>query len=159
MTISIISLGSKSYEKDRLRPSRSSIDDLTPKSPGVSGRTSIVEKYSSPGVANLDLQFTRFDKYNRPTPRATSREPEITACYRSSTYPGSSLSRNLGSERKIEKKERAELPPVSYRNIRASSGRSSREPSPDVTNPKINSLKMYSTRTPSYGRHSVASSK
>ncbi|XP_051169874.1 uncharacterized protein LOC127287142 isoform X1 [Leptopilina boulardi] len=155
---SINSLGSKNYEKDRLRPSRSSIDDLRSKSPGVSGRTtSIVEKYSSPSSGNSDIQFSKLDKYSRASPRATSREPEVTGCYRSSTYPGSSISRNFGNERRTEKKERTELPSVSYRSIRASSGRSSREPSPDVSNPKINSLKMYSTRTPSYGRHSVSS--
>ena len=74
----------------------------------------------------------------------------MTSRYVTNTYPGSGLRGSYGNER-VEKKDRVEYPPVSYRGLRTNSGRSSREPSPEVANSKTSALRMYS-RVPSYGR-------
>lgn len=93
------------------------------------------------------------EKYsNRAVSRERSREPDVASRYGQSTYPGAGLRGSYGNDsRSSEKKDRAEHPPVSYRGLRPNSGRSSREPSPEVSAAKTSAFRMYS-RTPSYAR-------
>ncbi|KAK1128225.1 hypothetical protein K0M31_002696 [Melipona bicolor] len=145
-------------DKGRLHPSRSSTEDAGVKSPLSSSRSSLFEKYSFPATKTSERPASVLDRYNRAASREKSREPDGVSRYGSNTYPGSSLARTYGNESsRIEKKERADHPPVSYRGLRPNSGRSSREPSPEVNVGKSNSFRMYS-RAPSYGRSSATSS-
>ncbi|KOX72605.1 FH1/FH2 domain-containing protein 3, partial [Melipona quadrifasciata] len=149
---------SKDTDKGRLHPSRSSTEDAGVKSPLSSSRSSLFEKYSFPATKTSERPASVLDRYNRAASREKSREPDGVSRYGSNTYPGSSLARTYGNESsRIEKKERADHPPVSYRGLRPNSGRSSREPSPEVNVGKSNSFRMYS-RAPSYGRSSATSS-
>ncbi|XP_050492764.1 serine/arginine repetitive matrix protein 2-like isoform X3 [Bombus huntii] len=147
----------KDADKNRLHPSRSSTEDVGAKSPLSSSRSSLFEKYSFPATKASERPASVLDRYNRATSREKSREPDGVSRYGSNTYPGSSLARTYGNESRIEKKERSDHPPVSYRGLRPNSGRSSREPSPEVNVGKSNSFRMYS-RAPSYGRSSATSS-
>ncbi|XP_024946299.1 uncharacterized protein LOC107273227 isoform X3 [Cephus cinctus] len=142
----------KEPEKSRLHTGRTSSEDLRSKSPLSGCRSSLLEKYSyrDTGKSN-ERSSSLLDKYSRDSSREKSREPEVISRYGSSTYPGSGLSRSYGSDVRNEKKERSEHPPVSYRGLRPTSGRSSREPSPEVSSGKTGSSRMYS-RTPSYSR-------
>lgn len=150
--------GNKDVEKSRLHPSRSSTEDVGAKSPLSSSRSSLFEKYSFPATKTSERPTSVLDRYNRATSREKSREADGVSRYGSNTYPGSNLPRTYGNESRIEKKERADHPPVSYRGLRPNSGRSSREPSPEVNVGKSNSFRMYS-RAPSYGRSSATSSE
>ncbi|CAK9805183.1 hypothetical protein ANTPLA_LOCUS4359 [Anthophora plagiata] len=147
----------KDTEKSRLHPGRSSTEDVRAKSPLSSSRSSLFEKYSFPAAKTSDRPASVLDRYNRTTSREKSREPDGVSRYGSNTYPGSGLPRTYGNESRMEKKERADHPPVSYRGLRPNSGRSSREPSPEVNVGKSNSFRVYS-RAPSYGRSSATSS-
>ncbi|XP_076647366.1 formin homology 2 domain containing isoform X5 [Halictus rubicundus] len=147
----------KESDKSRLHPGRSSSEDVRAKSPLSNSRSSLFEKYSYPAAKTSDRPASVLDRYNRTTSREKSREPDGVSRYGSSTYPGSGLARNYGNECRIEKKERADHPPVSYRGLRPNSGRSSREPSPEVSVGKTNSFRMYS-RASSYGRSGANSS-
>ncbi|KOC69672.1 hypothetical protein WH47_07859 [Habropoda laboriosa] len=147
----------KDTEKSRLHPGRSSTEDVRAKSPLSSSRSSLFEKYSFPAAKTSDRPASVLDRYNRATSREKSREPDGVSRYGSNTYPGSGLPRTYGNESRIEKKERADHPPVSYRGLRPNSGRSSREPSPEVNVGKSNSFRVYS-RAPSYGRSGATSS-
>ncbi|CAL7944711.1 unnamed protein product [Xylocopa violacea] len=147
----------KDTDRSRLHPSRSSTEDVGAKSPLSSSRSSLYEKYSFPVAKPSDRPASVLDRYNRATSREKSREPDGVSRYGSNTYPGSGLPRTYGNESRIEKKERADHPPVSYRGLRPNSERSSREPSPEVSVGKSNSFRVYS-RAPSYGRSSATSS-
>ncbi|XP_043255828.1 LOW QUALITY PROTEIN: dentin sialophosphoprotein-like [Colletes gigas] len=147
----------KEAEKNRLHPGRSSSEDVRSKSPLSSSRSSLFEKYSFPATKTTDRPASVLDRYNRATSREKSREPDGVSRYGSSTYPGSGLARSYGNESRIEKKERSDHPPVSYRGLRPNSGRSSREPSPEVSVGKSNSFRVYS-RASSYGRSGPTSS-
>lgn len=151
-------LGNKDADKGRLHPSRSSTEDVGAKSPLSSSRSSLFEKYSFPATKTSERPASVLDRYNRATSREKSREPDVVSRYGSNTYPGSSLARAYGNESRIEKKERADHPPVSYRGLRPNSGRNSREPSPEINVGKSNSFRMYA-RAPSYGRSSATSSE
>ncbi|XP_076181861.1 uncharacterized protein LOC143154011 [Ptiloglossa arizonensis] len=146
----------KEADKSRLHPGRSSSEDVRVKSP-LSNRSSLFEKYSYPAAKTTDRPTSVLDRYNRATSREKSREPDGVSRYGSSTYPGSGLARSYGNESRIEKKERSDHPPVSYRGLRPNSGRSSREPSPEVSVGKSNSFRVYS-RASSYGRSGATSS-
>ncbi|XP_026675581.1 serine/arginine repetitive matrix protein 2-like [Ceratina calcarata] len=147
---------SKDPEKSKLHPSRSSTEDIGAKSPLSSSRSSLFEKYSYPAAKTSDRPGSVLDRYNRAASREKSREPDGVSRYGSNTYPGSGLPRTHGNESRIEKKERADYPPVAYRGLRSNSGRSSREPSPEVNVGKTNSFRY--SRAPSYGRSSANSS-
>ncbi|XP_076388256.1 uncharacterized protein LOC100879222 isoform X1 [Megachile rotundata] len=147
----------KDADKSRLHPGRSSTEDVRAKSPLSNSRSSLFEKYSFPAAKTSDRPASVLDRYNRATSREKSREPEGVSRYGSNTYPGSGLARSYGNESRIEKKERADHPPVSYRGLRPNSGRSSREPSPEVSVGKSNSFRMY-PRASSYGRSGASSS-
>ncbi|XP_034196243.2 uncharacterized protein LOC117611903 [Osmia lignaria lignaria] len=147
----------KDADKSRLHPGRSSSEDVRAKSPLSSSRSSLLEKYSYPAAKTSDRPASVLDRYNRATSREKSREPEGVSRYGSNTYPGSGLARSYGNESRIEKKERADHPPVSYRGLRPNSGRSSREPSPEVSVGKSNTFRMY-PRASSYGRSGASSS-
>ncbi|XP_076231580.1 uncharacterized protein LOC143177516 [Calliopsis andreniformis] len=146
----------KEADKSRLHPGRSSSEDVRAKSPLSSSRSSLLEKYSYPAAKTSDRPASVLDRYNRATSREKSREPDAVSRYGSSTYPGSGLARSYGNESRIEKKERSDHPPVSYRGLRPNSGRSSREPSPEVSVGKSNSYRVYS-RASSYGRSGASS--
>ncbi|KAG7203488.1 hypothetical protein KM043_013548 [Ampulex compressa] len=147
----------KDNEKNRLHSGRSGVEDARAKSPLSGGRSSLLEKYSFSAGKTTERPSSVLDRYNRATSRERSRESEGVPRYGSSTYSGSSLARSYGNESKIEKKERADHPPVSYRGLRPSTGRASREPSPEVSVGKSNSFRIYS-RAPSYGRSGASSS-
>lgn len=149
--------GAKEPDKSRLHPGRSSSEDVRAKSPLSSTRSTLFEKYSFPAAKTSERPASVLDRYNRATSREKSRESDGVSRYGSSTYPGSGLARSYGNESRIEKKERSDHPPVSYRGLRPNSGRSSREPSPEVSVGKSSSFRVYS-RASSYGR-SGASSK
>nr|XP_031838974.1 uncharacterized protein LOC116429783 [Nomia melanderi] len=149
--------GTKEADKSRLHAGRSSTEDVRAKSPLSSSRSSLFEKYSYPAAKTSDRPASVLDRYNRATSREKSREPDGVSRYGSSTYPGSGLARSYGNECRIEKKERSDHPPVSYRGLRSNSGRSSREPSPEVSVGKSNSFRVYS-RASSYSRSGANSS-
>lgn len=96
------------------------------------------------------------EKYgNRIYTGEKSRIPETQQRYVTSTYPGSGLRGNYGSEvRAVEKKERTEHPVVPCRPLRSNTGttssRSSREPSPEVNGTKASSVRGFA-RVPNYG--------
>ncbi|XP_054004354.1 dentin sialophosphoprotein-like [Hylaeus anthracinus] len=147
----------KESEKSRLHPGRTSSEDIRAKSPLSNSRSSLFEKYSFPAIKATDRPSSVLDRYNRAASREKSREPDGVSRYGSSTYPGSGLARSYGNESRIEKKERSDHPPVSYRGLRPNSGRSSREPSPEVSVGKSNPFRVYS-RASSYGRSGATSS-
>ncbi|KZC14194.1 FH1/FH2 domain-containing protein 3, partial [Dufourea novaeangliae] len=135
----------------RLHPGKSSSEDVRAKSPLSNNRSSLFEKYSYPAAKTSDRPASVLDRYNRATSCEKSREPDGVSRYGSGTYHGSGLARSYGNESRIEKKERSDHPPVSYRGLRSNSGRSSREPSPEVSVGKANSFRVYS-RASSYSR-------
>ncbi|TGZ51106.1 Uncharacterized protein DBV15_11074 [Temnothorax longispinosus] len=144
----------KDTDKSRLHPGRSSSEDVRAKSPLSDSRSSLLEKYSFSAGKTSERPSSVLDRYNRPASREKSREPEGISRYGSSTYPGSSFARSYGNDGRIEKKDH---PPVSYRGLRSNSGKTSREPSPEVSVGKTNSYRVYS-RAPSYGRSAASPS-
>nr|XP_012229002.1 PREDICTED: uncharacterized protein LOC105676030 isoform X4 [Linepithema humile] len=142
----------KDIDKSRLHSGRSSSEDVRAKSPLSDSRSSLLEKYSFSAGKTSERPSSVLDRYNRPASREKSREPEGITRYGSSTYPGSGLGRNYGNDGRIEKKDH---PP--YRGLRPNSGRTSREPSPEVGVGKTNSYRIYS-RAPSYGRSATSPS-
>jgi len=142
--------GTKDTDKSRLHSGRASSEDVRAKSPLSDSRSSLPEKYSSAGKTSERLSSV-LDRY-RPASREKSREPEGISRYGSSTYPGSNFGR-YGSDGRLEKKDH---PPVSYRGLRPNSGRTSREPSPEVG--KTSSFRIY-PRTSSYSRSAASPSK
>lgn len=123
------------------------------KSPLSDSRSSLFEKYSFSAGKTSERPSSVLDRYNRPASREKSRELEGISRYGSSTYPGSGLGRNCNSDGKIEKKNHP-----SYRGLRSNSGRTSREPSPEVGVGKMNSFRVYS-RASSYGRSATSPSE
>ncbi|KAL0104354.1 hypothetical protein PUN28_017229 [Cardiocondyla obscurior] len=144
----------KDIDKSRLHSGRSSSEDVRVKSPLSDSRSSLLEKYSFSAGKTSERPSSVLDRYNRPVSREKSREPEGISRYGSSTYPGSSFVRGYGSDGKIEKKDH---PPVSYRGLRPNSGKTSREPSPEVSVGKTSSFRSYS-RTPAYSRSAASPS-
>lgn len=151
----LIITGTKDTDKSRLHPGRSSSEDVRAKSPLSDSRSSLLEKYSFSAGKTSERPSSVLDKYNRPASREKSREPEGISRYGSSTYPGSSFARSYGNDGRIEKKDH---PPVSYRGLRPNSGKTSREPSPEVSIGKTNSFRVYS-KAPSYSRSAASPSK
>lgn len=131
---------------------RSSSEDVSVKSPS-SSRSSLFEKYSFSTGKTSERPSSVLDRYNRPASRGKSREPEGISRYGSGTYPGSSFVRNYSNDSRIEKKDH---PPVSYRGLRSNSGKTSREPSPEVG--KTSSFRIYS-RASSYSRSAASPSE
>ncbi|KAL6264497.1 hypothetical protein P5V15_004605 [Pogonomyrmex californicus] len=144
----------KDIDKSRLHSGRSSSEDVRAKSPLSDSRSSLFEKYSFSAGKTSERPSSVLDRYNRPASREKSREPEGISRYGSSTYPGSSFGRSYGNDGRIEKKDH---PSVSYRGLRPNSGRTSREPSPEVGVGKTNSFRVYS-RAPSYSRSAASPS-
>ncbi|XP_011692088.1 PREDICTED: uncharacterized protein LOC105452570 isoform X2 [Wasmannia auropunctata] len=142
----------KDTDKSRLHSGRSSSEDVRAKSPLSDSRSSLLEKYSFSAGKTSERPSSVLDRYNRPASREKSREPEGISRYGSSTYPGSSFGRSYGNDARIEKKDH---PPVSYRGLRPNSGKTSREPSPEVSVGKTNSFRVYS-RAPSYSRSAAS---
>jgi len=138
-----------------LHSGRSSSEDVRAKSPLSDSRSSLFEKYSFSAGKTSERPSSVLDRYNRPASREKSREPEGISRYGSSTYPGSSFGRSYGNDGRIEKKDH---PPISYRGLRPNSGKTLREPSPEVGVGKTNSFRVYS-RAPSYGRSAVSPSE
>ncbi|XP_025263116.1 uncharacterized protein LOC105251013 isoform X4 [Camponotus floridanus] len=143
----------KDAEKNRLHSGRSSSEDVSVKSPS-SSRSSLFEKYSFSTGKTSERPSSVLDRYNRPASRGKSREPEGISRYGSGTYPGSSFTRSYSSDSRIEKKDH---PPVSYRGLRSNSGKTSREPSPEVGVGKASSFRIYS-RASSYNRSAASPS-
>ncbi|EZA60777.1 hypothetical protein X777_14018 [Ooceraea biroi] len=129
-----------------------SSEDVRAKSPLSDSRSSLLEKYSFSAGKTSERPSSVLDRYNRPASREKSTEPEGILRYGSSTYPGSNFGRTYGNDGRVEKKDH---PPVSYRGLRPNSGKTSREPSPEVG--KTNSFRVYS-RAPSYGRSAASPS-
>ncbi|XP_043278309.1 uncharacterized protein Fhos isoform X2 [Venturia canescens] len=150
------SAGGKELEKSRLNCGRTSAEDLSSKSSLSDSRASVLDRYSySSNRSNSDRPSSVLEKYsNRAASREKPRESDVSSRYVTSTYPGPGLRGNYGNDGRIEKKERIDHPPISYRGLRSNSGRSSREPSPEVSNSKPQ-FRMYS-KTPTYGRSSNA---
>lgn len=146
--------GGKDLEKSRTNCGRTSAEDLSSKSALSDSRSSLLDRYSySTNRSNTERPSSVLEKYtNRAVSREKSREPDVSSRYVTSTYPGPGLRGNYGNDARIEKKERTDHPPISYRGLRPNSGRSSREPSPEVPNSKT-SFRMYS-KAPTYGRSS-----
>ncbi|KYN11256.1 hypothetical protein ALC57_16613, partial [Trachymyrmex cornetzi] len=142
----------KNIDKSRLHSGRSSSEDVRAKSPLSDSRSSLLEKYSFSAGKTSERPSSVLDRYNRPASREKSREPEGISRYGSSTYPGSSFGRSYGNDGRTEKKDH---PPVSYRGLRPNSGKTSREPSPEVGVGKTNSFRVYS-RAPSYSRSATS---
>ncbi|XP_011877350.1 PREDICTED: flocculation protein FLO11-like isoform X2 [Vollenhovia emeryi] len=143
----------KDTDKSRLHPGRLSSEDVRAKSPLSDSRSSLLEKYSFSAGKTSERPSSVLDRYNRPASREKSREPEGISRYGSSTYPGSNFARSYGNDGRIEK----DHPPVSYRGLRPNSGKTSREPSPEVSVGKTNSFRVYS-RAPSYARSAASPS-
>lgn len=140
----------KDIDKSRLHSGRSSSEDVRARSPLSDSRSSLFEKYSFSAGKTSERPASVLDRYNRPASREKSREPDGISRYGSSTYPGSGLARNYGSnDGRIEKKDH---PP--YRGLRSNSGRTSREPSPEIGAGKTNSFRVYSRA--SYGRSATS---
>lgn len=148
--------GTKDIDKGRLRPGRSSSEDVRAKSPLSGSRASLFEKYSFSAGRTSERPSPVLDRYNRPASREKSREPEGIPRYGSSTYPGSSFGRSYGNDSRIEKKDHQ--PVTSYKGLRSNSGRTSREPSPEVAGGKATSFRVYS-RASSYGRSAASPSE
>lgn len=144
--------GTKDTDNSRLHSGRASSEDMRAKSPLSDSKSSLLEKYSFAASKTSERPSSVLDRYNRPASREKSREPEGISRYASSTYPGSSFARSYGNDSRPEKKDH---PPVSYRGLRSNSGRTSREPSPEVG--KTNSFRVYS-RAPSYSRSATSPS-
>lgn len=144
--------GVKDADKSRLHSGRSSSEDVRSKSPLSDSRSSL---YSFSAGKTSERPSSVLDRYNRPASREKSRESDGVSRYGSSTYPGSSFGRTYGNDGRIEKKDH---PPVSYRGLRSNSGRTSREPSPEVSVGKTNSFRVYS-RASSYSRSAASPSK
>ncbi|XP_029165075.1 uncharacterized protein LOC114936150 [Nylanderia fulva] len=119
----------KDTDKGRLHSGRSSSEDVSAKSSLSNSRSSLFEKYSFSAGKTSEKPSSVLDRYNRPASRGKSREPEGISRYGSGTYPGSNFVRSYGNDGRIEKKDH---PPVSYRGLRPNSGKSSREPSPEI---------------------------
>ncbi|XP_026823672.1 uncharacterized protein LOC113561469 [Ooceraea biroi] len=143
----------KDTDKSRLHSGRASSEDVRAKSPLSDSRSSLLEKYSFSAGKTSERPSSVLDRYNRPASREKSTEPEGILRYGSSTYPGSNFGRTYGNDGRVEKKDH---PPVSYRGLRPNSGKTSREPSPEVG--KTNSFRVYS-RAPSYGRSAASPSE
>ncbi|XP_072745288.1 uncharacterized protein [Anoplolepis gracilipes] len=142
----------KDADKSRLHSGRSSSEDVSVKSPLSNSRSSLFEKYSFSAGKTSERPSSVLDRYNRPVSRGKSREPEGISRYGSGTYPGSSFVRNYGNDSRIEKKDH---PPVSYRGLRSNSGKTSREPSPEVGVGKTSSFRIY-PRASSYSRSAAS---
>nr|XP_046468177.1 histone H3.v1-like [Neodiprion pinetum] len=149
--------GPKDSDKHRLHTERAAVkEEARSKSPLSGSRSSLLEKYSNlrdPTVKSSDRPTSVLDKYTRGASRERSREPDAIPRFVSSTYPGTTGGKTYTSDhRPVEKKERAEHPPISYRGIRVPSGRSSREPSPEIAGSKSSCYSRVYSRAPSYGR-------
>ncbi|XP_066589529.1 uncharacterized protein Fhos isoform X2 [Prorops nasuta] len=146
----------KEADKNRLTPSRFT-EETRAKSPLSSSRTSLLEKYSFPTIKTSERSSSVLDRYSRGTSREKSREPECTTRHGSSTYPGSALSRNYSGNDRQDRKDRNEHPSTSYRSIRTTSGRTSREPSPEVGISKTGTFRGF-TKGSSYARSGTSGS-